>query len=168
MKVKFILTALLVLGLGYAVTAPYLTVQEMRTAARQHDADALCAHIDFPSVRQSFKDQFDAAIRPQSNDNVFATLGAVVAGAVLDRLIDFMVTPDGIRQLMSGVQPSADSAPRHTRGEPFGEVSQHYASLDRFVATVRTDKGKPIDFVLQRHGLQWKVAEIRLPLHGQQ
>jgi hypothetical protein len=36
--------------------------------------------------------------------------------------------------------------------------------LNRFVATVKTEDGDEVDFVLHRRGLDWKLAEIRLPL----
>lgn len=168
MNVKRIIAILLVLGAGYLLATPYLVVNEMRTAARERDAVALAAHIDFESVRQSFKDQLNTAVRPRSNDNVLATMGAMVAGAVAERLIDFMVTPEGLRQLMSGVAPAADSAAGKPAREPFEKVSRRYEALDRFVASVDTDEGKRIDFVLRRRGLQWQLAEIRLPQRAEQ
>ena len=173
MKLKGIVGLLLALVLGYGIAAPYLTINEMRAAARERNSAALAAHIDLPSVRQSFKDQFNAAIddqlQPRSKDNPFAALGAALGAALasglVERLIDFMVTPDGIRQLMSGVQPSLESSSEPGKEQPpFDHISRRYESLNRFSATVNTTDGKSIDFVLHRQGLAWKLAEVRLPL----
>src|SRR5262245_4603074 len=107
MKLKLGITMAAVVALAYCFATPYLAVNAMREAARQRNAAALSAYVDFPAVRQSFKDQFnsaiDAKLQPKAKDNAFAAMGAMLAGAVVDRLIDFMVTPAGIRQLMSGV-----------------------------------------------------------------
>jgi hypothetical protein len=174
MKTKFVVVTLLVLLAAGGLAMPYLTVNEMREAARERDAQALSAHIDFPSVRQGFKDQFkavvDSKLGPQSSDNVLAKIGAGLATALVDGVIDFMVTPEGIQRLMSGEKPYEDDEPEARAGSrgdedgPFAKVSRRYESLNRFVATVKTDDGDPIDFVLQRRGLTWKLAEIRLPL----
>jgi len=177
MKFKYILVTVLVLAAACVFAMPYLTVNQMRVAARERDANALAAHIEFPSVRQSFKDQFkaviDSRIFPQSKDNALARLGAGVATALVDGAIDFMVTPAGIQKLMSGAKPyeEADGARRNdSQGaepdEPFAAVTRHYESPNRFVATVETDDGDAIDFVLHRRGLSWKLAEIRLPLQA--
>ena len=176
MKAKFILGTVLVLLAAYGLAMPYLTIHEMRVAARERDAPALSAHIDFPGVRQSFKDQFKAVIdgklSAESNDNVLAKIGAGFATVVVDGVIEFMVTPEGIQRLMSGAKPyEADERERGStasrKNKPFANVSSRYVSLNRFVATVKTDEGEPIDFVLHRRGLGWKLAEIRLPLQDE-
>lgn len=44
----------------YVAAAPYITVYQMKSAAEDHDGEALSVHIEFPSVRQSLKDQMNA------------------------------------------------------------------------------------------------------------
>lgn len=174
MKAKFILVTVLVLLAAYGLAMPYYTINEMRVAALERDAQALSAHIDFPGVRQSFKDQFKVVLHSKlpdkPNDNVLAKIGAGFATVVVDGVIDFMVTPEGIQRLMSGAKLyEADERERGASREdkPFANVSRRYASFNRFVATVKTDAGEPIDFVLHRRGLGWKLAEIRLPLQDE-
>ena len=41
----------------YVAAAPYITVYQMKSAAESRDGEALSEHIEFPSVRQSLKDQ---------------------------------------------------------------------------------------------------------------
>ena len=177
MKVKLVIVAVLILGITYTLASPYLTINQMRAAARERDATALSAHIDFPSVRQSFKDQFKAVIDsklfPQSQDNALARIGAGLATTLVDGAIDFMVTPDGIQQLMSGAKPYEEPGRARRRGSndaadhgPFADLTRRYESLNRFVATVQTEDGEAIDFVLHRQGWRWTLGEIRLPLQG--
>jgi Protein of unknown function (DUF2939) len=173
MKTRFILVTALALLAAYGLAAPYLTVNEMRTAARERDAQTLAAHIDFPGVRQSFKDQFrrliDSKLPAESSGNLLAKLGAGVATAVIDSAIEFMVTPEGIRRLMSGVKPYEEDTRERSSADgrkPFASFTSGYESLNRFVATVKTDDGEPIDFVLHRRGLRWQLAEVRLPLQA--
>lgn len=174
MKLKYLLVTVIVLLAGYLLATPYLTVNQMREAARARDANALAAYIEFPSVRRSFKAQFKAVIDnkvfPGAQDSALARIGAGVATALVERGIDFMVTPEGVQKLMSGAKvyedgnARAEDADTAKQNEPFTDVARHYESLNRFVATVKTADGDDIDFVLQRRGLDWKLAEIRLPL----
>ena len=172
MKGKFIALAVLVLAVAYGLAMPYFTVNDMRAAARERDAAALSAHIDFASVRQSFKDQFAAKVEGKLSaepQNAFARVGADVLSNLLGGVIDMLVTPEGIRRLMSGVELYSGNererqVQRNDRREPFANASRRYESPNRFVTTVKTEDGEPIDFVLHRRGLGWKLAEIRLPL----
>jgi hypothetical protein len=47
---------------------------------------------------------------------------------------------------------------------PLQDAKYHYESLSRFTATIHDDEGRPVVFVLRRDGLQWHLADIRLPL----
>jgi hypothetical protein len=46
----------------YIAASPYITVYQMKSAAERHDGEALSEHIEFPSVRQSLKDQMNAML----------------------------------------------------------------------------------------------------------
>ena len=103
----------------YVVAAPYITVHQMREAAKRRDGESLSEYIDFPSVRQSFKDQLNAKFAKavsedkEMSDSAFAPLGMAFAGVVIDKMIDVYVTPAGITQLMAGesLVPDAEHKP---------------------------------------------------------
>jgi hypothetical protein len=57
-----------VLGLVYAVS-PLFFVQSLRTAFLSGDTASLERLVDFPSVRQSFKDQFAAILNQRLTEN---------------------------------------------------------------------------------------------------
>lgn len=53
---------------------------------------------------------------------------------------------------------SAQSGPSH----PLANAQHRYESSSRFVAVVQDSQGRPITLVLTRHGLTWKLSDIRL------
>ena len=57
---KTVLGITAVLFAAYIVAAPYITVHQMSSAAENHNGEALSEHVEFPSVRQSIKDQMNA------------------------------------------------------------------------------------------------------------
>lgn len=157
----------------YVVAAPYITVFQMKSAAESHDGEALSEHIEFPSVRQSLKDQMNAMFAKKMaededmKDNPFAALGAAFAGMMVDKMVDSYVTPAGITQLMAGEKPQPEENKESSTvsgQKPLSDASMSYESLDKFVVTVKGDDGGEGKFVLRRRGLGWKLTDIIIPL----
>lgn len=159
----------------YVGAAPYLTVYQMKSAAENHAGAALAEYIEFPSVRQSLKDQMNAAFATQMakdekiQDNPFAAIGAAFAGAVVEKMVDAYVTPSGITELMAGEKFSQEKdhgtpdAEKSTR-ELFSDASMSYESLDKFVVKINNESGYESQFVLRRRGMSWKLTEVMIPL----
>ena len=59
---KVILGVVMLSAAAYIVAAPYITVYQMKTTAENHDGEALSEYIDFPSVRQSLKEQMNVMV----------------------------------------------------------------------------------------------------------
>lgn len=159
----------------YVAAAPYITVYQMKSAAESHDGEALSEHIEFPSVRQSLKDQMNAMFAKnmtedeQMRNNPFAALGAAFAGMMVDKMVDAYVTPAGITQLMAGDKPKPSTKKKEGSSngsdrEPFADASMGYESLDKFVVRVKNKDGGEEKFVLRRRGLDWKLTDILIPL----
>ena len=174
-KGKIALGVLAALAAAYVVAAPYWTVHQMKSAAQRRDGEALAEYIDFPSVRQSLKDQLNAlylkgmADDEKMADNPFATLGAAFAGVMVDRIVDAYVTPAGLAQLMAGEKPEfesdpRDEAPEKSQREPLANASMSYESFDKFTVRIVNADGKEAKFVLRRRGFGWKLTEIIVPL----
>lgn len=179
MKLKSILITLLVLFVTYLIASPYITVYQMKRAAEQHDVQALSSYIEYPSVRQSLKDQLNGEVADKLGgdikDNPFAALGSALAGVVVDKLVDAYVTPNAIEHLMAGEKPKSAGAAKEPvpvdadnqpvdKKKPWADASMSYQSFNRFVVTVKTEGGATSRFVLHRVGLGWKLSEIVLPL----
>ncbi len=159
----------------YVVAAPYITVHQMKSAAESHDGEALSELVEFSSVRQSLKDQMNAmfakkmAESDEMKNNPFAVFGAVLAGMMVDKMVDAYVTPAGITQLMAGEKPQpqaaqGEEASSSTARKPLSEASMSYESLDKFVVRVKGNDGGEEKFVLRRRGLCWKLTDIIIPL----
>jgi len=170
MKASRLLTLAVVLVAIYVIAAPFLTCYRMRAAAEDRDSGALSEHIEYPSVRQSLKDQMNAKVLGEMAKNdvkegPLATIGTALAGMVIDKMIDQYVTPAGVEQMMAGEKPNpvkaADPNEKPER-KPFENASMSYASLNKFVVKVPGDDGE-VQFVLRRRGLGWMVTEIILP-----
>jgi len=167
-----IITVIGVLFAIYVAAAPYITVHQMKSAAENYDGEALSEHIEFPSVRQSIKDQMNAMImkemaKDEMKDNQFAALGVTFAGVMVDKMVDAYVTPTGITQLMAGEKPKptegGESGDRSGR-KPLSDASMSYESLEKFVVKVKGGTGEEGTFVLRRRGIGWKLTEIIIPL----
>lgn len=175
MKFKSLLIGLAVLLAAGLYATPYLTVHQMREAARQRDGERLASYVDFPAVRASLKTEVQAKLagldRNERGDPTPASaMGAAVAGALLGPMVDALITPEAVGRMLQG-QPPLSAMTRVGDREPGESASKldttmGYESAGRFVFSVkrRGADEDPVDLVLRREGLlRWKLAELRLP-----
>ena len=158
----------------YFVATPYITVHQMKSAAERRDGETLSEYVEFPSVRQSLKDQMNAMFAKKLTEddelksNPFGAFGVALAGMMVDKMVDAYVTPAGMIQLMAGEKPVAKAkkgeGSRATARKPLSDASMSYESLNKFVVRVNGSDGGEGKFVLRRHGLTWKLTDIIIPL----
>lgn len=174
-RLKIVVSIVAIILAIYVVAAPYITVHQIRDAAKRQDGEALSEHIDFPSIRQSFKDQANAAFAKEVlkdkklRGSPYADIGMAIAGVMVERLVDAYVTPAGITLLMSGDIPDLEDGKRgknsgDSKREPLSDASMSYESLNKFVVRVNSTDGKQGKLVLRRRGLTWKLTEIVIPI----
>lgn len=116
---KTLAGAAIFLVAAYVFALPYITVHQIRQAVKARDSVALSEHIDFPSVRLSLKDQLNAALMgkiqsDEMKDNPFAALGMMLAGPLVDKMLEAYVTPAGIGQLLSGKKTQHEGCEKNT------------------------------------------------------
>jgi len=171
--IALLLAGILALA-GYVVAGPYITVRHIRAAAQAQDAAALSEQVDFPALRASLKAQLqDRMLRkigPEAQANPFAAFGMTIANGLAGAGVDAMVTPAGLGALMEGHKiwkragdGVASRDPASPATDPLQDARYRYESLSRFTATVVNREGEPVVFVMTRHGLRWKLSDIRLP-----
>lgn len=175
-KLVFGAVALMCLLLAYVAAGPWLTIRAIQQAVQTEDSRALSRQVDFPLLRQSLRTQLaDALVReagPGMQSNLLGAIGLRAAGAAAGAGVDTLVTPVGLSALMRGQRlwslaggaSPMRSGPDPTRAAPLEDAHYRYQSPSRFTATVRDERGRPIEFVLTRKGLQWKLSDIRLPI----
>lgn len=168
-KLWWLVGAFALLAGIYLVGSPYLTVYQMKSAAQKHDGEKLSEYIDFPSVRQSLKDQLNAHVAdemasdPEMADNPFSAIGSALAGTLAEKMVDAYVTPAGITRLMAGSSLRDENDSGSYGSDPFSNVSMGYQAFDKFAVTVKDDDGGDGKFILRRSGIGWKLTDIIIP-----
>ncbi len=159
---------------GWFYYTPYMAVHGMQEAAQERDATRLAGYVDFPVVKENLKADLNGRMLQKLQGQPFAAVGAVFAGALVNTMVDAIVSPQGLAMMMHGEKPlTASTAERTESGsqEQPKETSQvetrmGYDGLNQFAIRVhrRDTPDQVIHLVLQRrHLLSWQLAEIRLP-----
>lgn len=162
------IAALMVAAGGYSVASPYLAIGEIRDAMRDGKADVLRQHIDFPALRESVKGQLNAAMMKSAatdrDENPFAAVGVMLAGALAGPMVDRMLTPESLTAMARGGRPSAG---RDAKGgtATLDNFKGKYEAWNRFVVTVpEEDRKASVAFVFTRERFtDWKLTAMRLP-----
>jgi hypothetical protein len=159
--------------IGWFFLSPHWTLHEMQKAVKTKNDVALSNHIDFASLRENLKGQFSAVMlasinEPDVKNNPFAGLVLLVGKGVIDTMVDMMVTPSGLRTVMQsgtkGVGELAAGRPVAQIAKPiFGDYQISHEGLSGFTATVKADDGEQVRYEFLRHGIDWKLSNIRLP-----
>jgi len=161
--------AVALFALAYGAS-PFVAVRGFVAAAKQGDAEKLRGSVDFPAVRADLKPQLTAAVTtrmerdPQMRGNPFAGLGAILMPSILDRMIDSVVTPEGIAALVRAgkvghAEPESASSRRV-------DYDFRYVALNRFDVALRRrgTTRDPVHLIFERRGLfTWKLVRIALP-----
>ncbi|MGO4326702.1 DUF2939 domain-containing protein [Cupriavidus sp. 2TAF22] len=182
-----IVAAIAVAATSYA--SPYWTLYQMRTAIETRDADKFSRYVDYPALRESLKGQLTASLQqklgnaPVLRDTPLAGIGQAIGLAVINTMIDTMVSPAGVMALMAGEKPAAAppraapsaSAPAPQPGETGKQekpdaakdalrYALSYRGLNAVEASATKDNGERIVIGLTRTGpWTWKWSSIALP-----
>lgn len=174
-KVLGALIAVVVVICGYLYASPYLALNSIKKAAQAGDSERVSKYIDYPSVRQSFKSQMNAYMVKEigsKDTNGFEALGTMMASAMVDKMVDAIVTPEGMTLMLQGknVKESQQSnAPieseaKQEKQKP--EYSSGYTSMNDFEVLIKDqDKAKEVKVHMVRDGLSWKINKIAVPMN---
>ena len=171
-KVPILIVGLLVLVAGYLYASPYLALNNIKDATKARDAEELSSYIDFPSVKQGVKDQVKAKFATEmlagEGQGGFEALGSMFATAMIDQLVDGLISPEGLADMMLGEQEaSKEDTTTQEQSSPSDnlEYETGYTSFNSFDVDIYNEEGgEPFNIVLHRDGLSWKVANINIPL----
>lgn len=173
-KIIGVIIALVVVICGYLYATPYLAINSIKNAAQAGDSEKISKYIDYPSVRQSLKDQMNAMMMKEianQKDDGFAALGAMLASTMVDKIVDGFVTPEGMTMMMQGkdlkesVQASEDNPAAESKEEDQPEYKTRYTSFSDFEVMIQDPKNsKAVTVKMVRDGLSWKVNKIVVPM----
>jgi hypothetical protein len=183
---SLIAVLVVVLAIG-SYASPYWTLYQMRSAIETRDADKFSQYVDFPALRENVKGQILARLGAGTDDpakagNPFANIGKLLAGGVVEVLLQAMISPSGVMALMEGEKPAmklpppkpapppAESAPpaappaasaptpsptpetRRERAREALRYSVDYRGLNRVDATATRENGERITLTFRRAG----------------
>ena len=173
-KIIGAIIALAVAICGYLYATPYIALNNIKKAAQAGDSETVSKYIDYPSVRQSFKDQMNAMMAKElmnQDTDGFAALGAMLASTMVDKMVDGFVTPEGMTLMLKGKnlkdaeQDSRDTQTAETQEESKPEYEAGYTSMNDFEVIIK-DQGqsKEVKVLMVRDGLSWKIHKIAVPM----
>lgn len=160
---------------SYWYFSPYLSVHQMRAAARAGDAAAFNDHVDYPKLRENIKGQFSSmlggaapadAAQGGSVEGTGVAFGKMIGMALVDRMIDGMLRPEFVMQAMKQGKVSPRAETPNEQGEP--EWISEREGLNKFVVRLRDKESaaNPTEagFVFERSGFaHWMLTEIKFP-----
>jgi hypothetical protein len=164
---------------GVYFASPYMALGALRTAMQNHDRDRLEELVDFPSVRENLKTDLKAVMArrmaedPEMKDNPFAGLALMMAPALVDRMVEAAVTPEGLARIsaegadveVGGGSGASEAKSGKAKAGPKRKVRGAYAGLNRFRVEQPLDKGEKVTWVLRRQGLfGWRLVRVELPV----
>lgn len=171
MKKIALAAAVAAIALAASVYAsPYYALHQMKTAIAERNVDALASHVDFPALRESIKSQLEKTMGDSiqvatASDNPFAAMGQAMVTTMLGKMVDAMVSPEGVAAMVSksAVGADADQNTPAAGAQEKTDYSVAYAGWDKFVVRAKADGDEKGGLVLQRHGLwDWKLSAIEL------
>lgn len=175
---KTLIKPLLLLGLlalaGWMFYSPYHVVDRLREAAQTEDTETVARYTDFPAlradVRQTLKASMEQELSTAAGDHPFAAMGLALADALLQPLVDAMISPEVLTRIWQGYlpkTPAQDKDELAMRRRENTRVDLGYEAYDRFVVTI-ADRNAPEERVqlvfTRRNLLFWKLTGLRLPL----
>lgn len=162
--------------IGWIAAGPYLAMHGIHQAIEKKDIQQLGRHVDYPALRTNIKAQVENRIAHEINQRFGDQAGSMnpgVAGMLSDNAVDAMTSPAGIAILLQGsslaqhaagsIDPQRGSTTTPPPYDPLKDAKTGFRSPSRFVATVHSAKGNPVDFVFERRGLRWRLTNIILP-----
>ena len=161
--------ALLLLVGGWYFGSPYWTLWRMREAAEARDAQALAGYVDFETLRRTTKSQLReqlAAEREGGGEDPLRELGATFASALIGPAVDAMITPEALRYafLAKGARRQGNGgAAQHRPAIDASDVEILRTGASEFRLRRKGNRDEQGDLVFRRHGLGWKLEEVRLP-----
>jgi hypothetical protein len=154
--------------------APVIAAQALIRAAKAGDEEKIERLVDFPSLRESLKEELETTLvarmraDPRVTESGLGGLGMMLAPMLVSGAVDVLVTPEVVADMVRTAEAPdptrpADPAPTDKADSDDIHQSWGYRSLNEFAVTL-TDRDRPDDrlaLILERRGLfDWKLAAV--------
>jgi type IV pilus assembly protein PilA len=151
-----------------------LALESLKSATKAKDIDRLREVVDFNSVKANLKDDLKAHLLTSAKeglqDNPFAALGVLLVNAMVDPMVDAMVSPAGLAALVGegrieGLK-AEENANRDVAAASNVEVEQGYVTYSLYRVRISREKNSldVLTLTLRREGFAtWRLSRIGLP-----
>ena len=157
------------LGGGLLYASPYLTLYQIYQAVEHRDSQSISDSVDFPALRESVKENLQSVVLKETakqNNPILNLIGAALGKVMVNPVIDSIVTPQGVMALLEGQRPGENGGTQSMSEKVAKvDVNARYEGLNQFAVGIKP-KGEdvpPVDVILSREGLGWKITGVRLP-----
>lgn len=173
-SVSLLVLAVLLI-VGWLAASPYYALYTLGKGIENEDKEALEEVVDFPVLRQNLKDTlsalFTSKMAKDAGDNPFAALGMMMANAMIDPMINSMVTPAGLAKLSRKElpKPGEKSVPASTTPQEPSDAGSltsrkfklEYETMNRVAVRPEGVEDPPV-FIFKRDVLFWRLVDVRL------
>jgi hypothetical protein len=172
---------------GAYIAVPVWTAWTIREAIKANDSAYLQEKIVWTSVRATLKDSLqtyagagipglEGADAAAAKPSLWQRIKAYVGKGAVDKFVDTTVTPTGMGALLNvrkAYETNITGAPDPAQRPPIWErmrrvwskvTRAEFRSIDRFEMDMidKTSPERTIACVLERHGWQWLMTELRV------
>ena len=176
----------------YAFASPWLALRDLTQAFEDQDTRKIEKLVDFPELREDIKVTAKAAMMKSAaielEGNPFAAMGIMMANAIVDPIIDQVISPAGLQLFFSAGEMSGgtdglsenidalarDLIPSGDVGEASSgvdsaqniDVKTEYVGINEFEVQISNEDilNESVSFYMRREGLGgWKVDGISVP-----
>ena len=177
---------------SYAFISPWLALRDFAQAFETQDTRKIEKLIDFPELREDIKVTAKAAMMKSAavelEGDPFAAMGIMMANAIVDPIIDQIVSPAGLQLLFSAreMSGSTDGLPENinaiaqeltsfsdwdesNQGTDLAqgiEIKTDYIGINEFEVQVTNSEilDESVSFYMRREGLGgWKISGLKVP-----
>ena len=176
----------------YAFASPWLALKDLTQAFEDQDTRKIEKLVDFPELRDDIKVTARAAMMKSAaielEGNPFAAMGIMMANAIVDPIIDQVISPAGLQLFFSAGEMSGgtdglpenidaiarDLIPSGDGGEASSgvvaaqniDVKTEYVGINEFEVQISNEDilNESFSLYMRREGIGgWKVSGLKVP-----
>ena len=177
---------------SYAFVSPWLALKDFAQAFENQDTRKIEKLINFPELREDFKVTAKAALMKSAavelEGDPFAAMGIMMANAIVDPIIDQVISPAGLQLFFSAGEISGDTnglpenidaiardlIPSGDGGEASSgvdaaqniDVKTEYVGINEFEVQISNEDilNESFSLYMRREGIGgWKVSGLKVP-----
>lgn len=159
-----LLIVLLIFSTLYAL--PYVTVFNIIKAFKDQDSERISELVDFPALRASVKSQLRETVMSyrgsEMNPELMEKLREIVNSQLLDRMVDQLVTPEGMILYTKGQFKMTEVGAGDLFWSFLKQAQCSYISPSEFIISIPEGDKDTLRFTLERRGYSWRWTKIRI------